>query len=299
MGNGMRRYAEGLEFRSEAIEVRSSAGKRIVGVLECAQGMAQGAPVILLVPAFGKMRRDYATLAWYLLQHGFRVLRYDNTCHVGASEGEMFDFTMRSAGDDLTAMLEYVREQLRAPACGVVAPSLGFRVALRALRGRDDVRLLFTVVGVVNLRRTIHEVVGQAVFDDYSAAKLGASYLVLGHDVSTNFLGSALADRLDSLDSTVEDLRLCSFPVVHVAGDDDAWVQLPEVQRAFTEAGKQGVCFLPGVHHELGKNPAAAALAMEQMVMACGRHVAGQALDVVHPTLPEIVRIRRLQSQAA
>ena len=305
----MRRNTEPLETIRDPFMVKSEDGMTIVGLVERALDTPQAAPVVIITPTYGKTIRDYFMISWYLLQHGFRVVRYDNTCHIGASHGDIWHFTLRSAIADLLAVTRYVTETVRPPSWGVVAPSLAFRVAIRAFCGYGDATsssygdasLLFSLVGVVNFRYTLYQVIEVDLFQEHEEDRLPPDYEVLGHVVGAPFITTAAEDDLVTLESTIADLRRCAFPIVHVAGEDDPWVRLENVEKAYAEDGHSQahrLFYLPAVHHNLAKNPVAAALAMQQMVIACSQYVGHQPIeadDVVHPNLLEIVRVNKLE----
>ncbi|MBI1925492.1 hypothetical protein HYR99_14720 [Candidatus Poribacteria bacterium] len=297
----MHRSTEPLSTRREPFAVRSENNLKIAGFVETALETPKTAPVVVSVPTYGKTMRDHFAISWYLLRHGFRVVRYDNTCHIGASEGDVFDFTLRSAIADVLAVTRYVTETVRPPSLGVVAPSLAFRVAIRAFRNFGDLSLLFALVGVVNLRFTLTQVTGIDFFQEYEEGRLPPSYTVLGHKVGSPFLVTAVQDDLASLKSTRADLRRCPFPIVYIAAEKDLWVNLKEVQQAFFKAGDEHercLFYLPAVHHHLSKNPVAAALAMEQMVVSCSQYVGLRPIraeEVIHPSLVEMVRVNKFE----
>jgi pimeloyl-ACP methyl ester carboxylesterase len=249
--------------------------------------------------------RDSLILAWYLLAHGFRVVRFDNTRHEGTSEGDMIDFTIGSAIDDLGAVIEFAKRELGAETYGVVGVSLSFRAAVRALHARDDARLLFGIVGTPNVRHTIRMAVG---IDLFAMADGGAafapSYSVDGHAVDGGqFARDGIARGLDLLAGTRAEVAACRFPVAVVAGEEDEWVLVDDVRAALDAPSSfaRAALVLPGVSHRLGKNPIATALALREMVVWCARELEGRALaadDVVHPTVTELVRVRKLSPGA-
>jgi hypothetical protein len=286
-----------LNFLSRRFSVPSSEGREIVGFVDRTPDAAPESPVVIVCPAFTKTSRDGVVLAWYLMRHGFQVVRYDNTCHVGESEGDIFDFTLRSAVADFGAIADFASEQFPSCALGVVAPSLSFRVALRALRGRSEFLLLFGLVGTVCVQATINAVIGED--EDWNRPRLPA-YRIEGHTVSSRFAHCAIEDDMCTLESTIRDMRSCRLPILNIAGEDDHWVRLDDVRRAFAEDDSQEprrLSFLPGVSHKLARNPVATALALGEMTAACSDLVAGRILPaakVIHPTIGEVARVRQL-----
>lgn len=295
--------SEGLEFDVKPFSLVSGSGLELWGCVDAVPGELEKAPVIVVPPAFGRTMRDSVILGWYLLSHGFRVVRYDNTSHLGLSEGEILNFTLGGAVEDLSSVVDYVKRELQVESVGVVGTSLSFRVAVRALRDRDDVRLLFGLVGTAQVRHTIAEVIGLDVFGMTDRGEhLESSYRVDGHVIRTHsFVRDAIGRGLDTLEGTRSEIKACDFPVVVVSGEEDAWVALEDVKIALSGAATGGalreVVVLPGVSHQLGKNPIATALALAEMTVRCVQEVGGRELtvdEVTHPTVTELVRVRKV-----
>jgi hypothetical protein len=298
----LRRNQVALRINRDPFVVPSASGLRIVGLVEAAEDTLPAAPVIIVVPGLGTTLRQYFVHSWYLLQQGLRVVRYDATCHPGASDGEFTEFTSRSVVEDLQAVRCYVTDTLRPPTWGVAAPSMAFRVALRALREGDTPDLLFAIVGAVNVRSSLAKLMGVDVFQEYAEGRMQHSYTLLGHHGSMRpFVEQALRDDFVTLESAIEDLRRCRFPIVHLAAEKDPWVDPEEVERVYREtegAQERRLLYLPAVHHDLSKNPVAAALALEQMVVFCAQYVGRRTIqpgDVTHPNFLELVRLNRLE----
>src|SRR5262245_41531674 len=201
-GEMLRRNQEALRIIREPFVVPSASGLRIVGLVEAAEDTPPAAPVIIVVPGLGSTLRHYFVHSWYLLQQGLRVVRYDATCHPGASDGDFTAFTSRSVVEDLQAVRRYVTDTLRPPSWGVAAPSLAFRVALRALREGDAPDLLFAIVGAVNVRSSLAKLLGVDVFQEYAEGRMQNSYTLLGHHGSMRpFVEQGLLDDFVSLES--------------------------------------------------------------------------------------------------
>jgi alpha-beta hydrolase superfamily lysophospholipase len=288
-----------LRADREPLTLVSASGLKIAATIETPTPAASASTVVVIVPSYARTMRQQFLIAWYLLRHGFRVVRYDNTRHVGVSDGDILDFTLESAIEDLNAVVTCVRNRLQPPEIAVVASSLGFRVALRALSDLQHVALLVGLVGVVNVRRTLEQAIGIDFVRRYNENSLerDLQHSVSGHVVNVfPFISAIVRNDLDTLASTIADLGRCSFPVVQIASEDDAWISLDEVNQALTGAGgarENRLYYLPGVRHDLSRNPAATALAMQKMIAVLTEFSPGPALkeeDVVHPAFVEIVR---------
>ncbi|MGH2361276.1 MAG: PilZ domain-containing protein, partial [bacterium] len=73
------------------------------------QSLAPNTPVVIIAPGYGQTALDTITLSYYLAHHRLRVLRYDHTNHVGLSDGELQQTTLRSMQADLLKVVEFVQ----------------------------------------------------------------------------------------------------------------------------------------------------------------------------------------------
>jgi pimeloyl-ACP methyl ester carboxylesterase len=294
----MRISNEALEVTTQRFVLAPDPGEHLVGMLQRAEETPADAPLVVLPPTYGRSMRDYAAVSWFLLGNGFRVVRFDNRCHIGESHGDIYHYSPRTAIADLEAVVAFVRAQLGGSPWGLAAFSLGWRWALRCLRDAPDARLLFGIVGVVDMRTTLFHVMEGDYFALHAEGRLPAEGRPLGYLVSSRFLVDSVELGLHDLDGTRRDLERCRFPAVQVIGEADPWVPVAEVEEAFGRSGRhrgeRTVLVLPGVQHQLQKNPTAAAMALEQMVIRCREHLCGATPDeVVAPSLPELVRFKK------
>ena len=86
---------------TEILTYYNRKGKKIVASFDHLKKGPNCCPFIVIPPSYGETKRDSITVAYYLVVNGFNVIRYDCTNHVGESEGEMVNFTLSSAKDDL------------------------------------------------------------------------------------------------------------------------------------------------------------------------------------------------------
>jgi pimeloyl-ACP methyl ester carboxylesterase len=294
----MRISNDALEVTTQRFVLAPDPGEHVVGMVQRAEVTAPEAPLVILPPTYGRSMRDYAAVSWFLLANGFRVVRFDNRHHVGESHGDIYDYSPRAAIADLEAVVAFARAQLGRAPWALAAFSLGWRWALRCLRDARDLSLLFGIVGVVDMRTTLFHVMEGDWFALYAEGRLPPEGRPLGHLVASRFIVDSVELGLHDLDGTRRDLERCHFPAVQVIGEADPWVPVAEVEEAFGGSGRhrgeRTVCVLPGVQHELQKNPTAAAMALEQMVISCHEHLYGVAPEeIVAPSLPELVRFKK------
>lgn len=288
------------DINSQFIETIRPDGKVIRCLLETSTTARSDVPVVLIVPPYAKTMRDVFATSLYMIYNGFRTWRFDYTNHIGASDGDIFDFTLSSAIEDLKAVLIAVREMYKNAPLGIISISLGSSIAFRALKQYENVGCLVSLVGIVNIQDSLFHVTGEDMVDDFLKSQLtGHSREVLGYEVSTRLIMDVVNEEWHSLDSTRQDVKACKFPIVHIALDSDDWILLDEVKSAIDPPGisvPREVHIIPGASHKLENNPTAARLAHGQSIMSLRWYLMNekiQADDVRVPSFLEIVEKNR------
>lgn len=294
--------ATGMDMRSAEFTLTTGNG-RIAGVADTMPGKSANGPVVLIPPTFGRTIPDYGVVAWTLAANGFRVVRYDQTNHVGASDGEMLDFSPWTAITDMHAVLDHVTASLAPPSAGVVAFSLSFRFALRALADRNDVTLLLGAGAVVHMRATLAAALDDDYFGKLEDGTMSETAMALGHRIKRLFLSDAVELDLHTPESAVADAERLEAAIVVTVNEKDPWVRLADIRNVLggvTRSRPTELVTIPAVaQHEIQRNPVAAATMLSEMVTACQRHLGSAGCEVVIPSLPQMARIQRAEAAAA
>jgi pimeloyl-ACP methyl ester carboxylesterase len=277
------------------LETPNEDGRLIRCLLELPENGDQDAPCVIVAPSYALSMRHFGPLSLFLTRNGFRSLRFDYTNHVGASDGDVYDFRLTTAATDLRAVLGAVKDWGVYGPVGVISVSMGARIAFRALRGQSDIATLVSLVGVVNLQDTLYSVVGEDVVAESLRGRTPHDREVLGYQMSGLIVDDAVAQNMHTLESTKDDLAHCLFPITHVFAEDDAWTTLEEVESVFCEgsdtAARQ-LYILPEASHKLEYNPVAARTAFSLAVCAVARELTGAELaveQVVSPSFNDVV----------
>jgi len=271
--------------RSELVVFPSRERKKIVAFLDHAAGGAK-APFVVMAPKYGETKKNNLQLAYHLAMNGVNVLRFDHTNHVGESEGEMHRFTLPGAVHDIHAAFDYLEQIRGVKKAGLVANSLSSRMAIRAAAQDPRVAYLVSLVGVVNVQRTLTIVYHEDVVANHQAGKRWGRNDVLGFEIDFEHFLSALVERgLHSLDGTCADLARIEVPVGFLAAQNDAWVDLEEVRRAASNARCGRFLPIKDSMHEVRENPEAAERTFKALVRLClewahGREVTEEAVVV-------------------
>jgi PAS domain S-box-containing protein len=177
------------------------------------QSLAPNTPVVIIAPGYGQTALDAITLSYYLAHHRLRILRYDHTNHVGLSDGELQQTTLRSMQADLLKVVEFVQHTWPTAPLIVMASDMTARVALKmAVQSRplDLLLLINPVVDIQAMLMTVHA--HDLVADHRYGLRRGIANL-LGLNVNVDrFVNDIVAGHFTDLASTIADLRLLRSP---------------------------------------------------------------------------------------
>ncbi|MGD9851460.1 MAG: alpha/beta hydrolase [Nitrospirales bacterium] len=289
--------------RSKAITITKQNGQIIHAFDDCLHDSGTSIrPVVVIAPGYGETKRDYLTLAYYLASNGFQVIRYDHTNHVGASEGDHFNFTLSSMKQDFQDVIGYVRTQW--PACPVIglASSMAARVAVKAEAEHASVDQLVLLVGIVNVRRTIAAVHLEDVFRNFLQGHYQSSANILGFNVGQQFLQDACQNHFVTLTDTLQDAGRLITPVMVVSAGNDIWVEEDDLKEFQSALGNrlQKVLVMPESLHRIQENPRSARQIYRQVVKYC-QETCGQSGNlsmVQEPNQMTLGRQNRLEKLA-
>jgi SAM-dependent methyltransferase len=153
------------------------------------------------------------TLSCYLAHHRLRVLRYDHTNHVGLSDGELQQTTLRSMQADLLKVVEFVQHTWPTAPLIVMASDMTARVALKMAVQSRPLDLLLLINPVVDIQAMLMTVHGHDLVADHRYGLRRGIANLLGLDVNIDrFVGDIVAGHFTDLASTIADLRLLRSP---------------------------------------------------------------------------------------
>jgi ubiquinone/menaquinone biosynthesis C-methylase UbiE len=221
-------------------ECRNPRGQTIVIADDhLRQPLAPNTPVVIIAPGYGQTALDASTLSYYLAQHQLRVLRYDHTNHVGLSDGELEQTTLRSMQADLLKVVEFVQHTWPTAPLIVMASDLTARVALKMAVQSRPLDLLLLINPVVDIQAMLMAVHGHDLVADHRyGLRLGTANL-LGLIVNVDrFVGDLVAGGFTDLASTIEDVRLLRSPTAILTIPSSALGPLPpaDLPQAFLTA---------------------------------------------------------------
>ncbi len=262
-------HTDTSQIRTDYVHFPSRVGLKIAACLDHCGDLA-GRPWVVLAPKYGETKKNNLQLGYYLAANGLNVLRFDMSNHVGESEGRMPLFTIPGAVDDIVACFDYLENELGVLSAGMVANSLSARMAVRATAVDPRIAYLISLVGVVNVQRTLAVVYQEDVVANFLAGKRWGTNDVLGFDINfENFLGALIDSGLHTLEGTAEDLARITGPVSFISAAKDAWVDPEDVRVAVARSPRCEFRVVHDAMHEVRENPEAAERTFRELVAQC------------------------------
>jgi PAS domain S-box-containing protein len=173
-------------------------------------------PIVIIAPGFGLTQTDYLPLSFYLAANRFRVLRYDHTNHIGQSDGDILQTTLRGMQTDLQAVLDFVATTWPAASLTLLAEDITARVAIKVLaqgKTADQVLLLNPVFDIELALSTLFQT---STVEHYRQGVRKGIANLWGLNINLDqFIGDAIAGEYTDATSMATDLaKLVSKPVV-------------------------------------------------------------------------------------
>lgn len=281
-------HVQAGHLRTDFINFPNRAGLKLAACLDHS-GDLRGRPWVVIAPKYGETKKNNLQLAYYLAANGLNVLRFDQTNHLGESEGRMQDFSLPGAVDDILGCLDYLGSQLQVGEAVLISNSLSARCAFRAAAQDARISRVISVVGVVNMQATLREVYKEDIFGTYLSGRRWGLTDILGFDINGEiFLGTAVETGMHDLAGSAVDIAKLRVPLVYFYAMNDTWVDYQDVMRA-TE--KQPLCRLiavEGAMHEVRENPRAAEEVFRQIIWACRHDTAYPGDEQARLQIPEM-----------
>jgi ubiquinone/menaquinone biosynthesis C-methylase UbiE/esterase/lipase len=252
---------------------------------------------IIIPPAFGETKRDSLKLSYYLVKNGFNCLRYDASCHVGESQGDMLYASLSKMCQDLFSAIDFLENNFDVNSVAVAGTSLAVRIAMKAAGNDNRIKFLLGLVGIVDLRSTLKAVYHQDVIGEIMQGSYKGKFIddIMGFEVSIDFALDAIKEGYHNLETSIQDMHKLDIPVVFIAAENDPWVKLEDARKALNGllGREKDFVVIPNAMHVLNENPAAADLALSQAVASCKKYFSDQEWkldDVVKPGEQELSR---------
>jgi SAM-dependent methyltransferase/ribosome-associated toxin RatA of RatAB toxin-antitoxin module/esterase/lipase len=287
---------------SELVKIMNNSGKIIIGFFDYMKPFSCKNNIVVIPPGYGETKRDSLMLSYYMVANGFGVIRYDNTDHIGESDGEIFYTTLPKMKNDVIAVVDYAEKRFKINKIGVVATSLAKRIALKAATEDSRIAFLIGLVGIVDLKSTLKAVYQQDLIGLFESDKDPAFCMaeVLGFEVSKEFPKTAIEEKFHDLQSTKEDLNKLKIPLVFIVAEKDTWVRLDDVKMLFLSYPNKDkeLFIMKDTMHLVCENPEFARNVIKQIVVSLKRYMLSVDInesDVQEPGLREIASQNRIE----
>jgi hypothetical protein len=279
------------ECQMRFLSMIDGRGLRIAGLASHPREEPRGS--VLIVPGYEQRIPHFGVLARYLVRHGYSAVRFDLTNHVGASDGDIFDYSLSGMVADIRAVLAEADWPAEPPRY-LVAPSMAARASARALTASATCDGVVLLVPVVNLRSTWSQALEMdplGVWERREVTDPRTPCRVLKHDIAYACAQDVLESGLDDLVGTTNDLAQVASPVTAVALERDDWVQIQDVGEALSgeSAWPRRVIALDASSHDMTHNPPVMREMMDSILGALAEFGGAPAGPVDHLTFDELV----------
>ena len=273
-------------------------GKKIVAYVDSRPG-DEDSPFIVVSPKYGESKKNSLSLAYYLASNGFRVVRFDFTCHFGESDGSMLDFTLGEGVDNVRATLDFLERTYGCDQATLLASSLSSLIAVRAASTDRRVTHLVCLVGVVNLTSTLIRVYQEDLVGGYIDGRRYGVLDILGHEVNMDrFFEATIREQFHRLEDVARDVSQIDAPISWFPASNDTWVRMDDLQAVARSNPQMSLYPIEGAMHEVRENQDTAERSLRMIVSVCrARRFADRVAedDVRAPNKRVLVKQNRIE----
>jgi PAS domain S-box-containing protein len=211
---------EGIAGRSSIVSARRecrNARDQVIALTDdhARHQISPSTPIVVIAPGFGQTQTDYLPLSFYLAAGRFRVLRYDHTNHIGQSDGDILQTTLRSMQVDLQTVLEFAHSTWPTAPLTLFAEDIAARVALKVLARSHAADRLLLLNPVFDLQSALLTTFRHDVITDHRHGLRRGVANLWGLNVNLDqFVSDAIAGGLADLATASSDLGALDHPPV-------------------------------------------------------------------------------------
>jgi SAM-dependent methyltransferase/alpha-beta hydrolase superfamily lysophospholipase len=276
---------------------------QVVGYMDAGAEEVWNERVVILTPRYGETKKNNLQLAYTLVANGFKVLRFDQTNHIGESDGTMDQFTLSGAADDILAAVDYIDRFYEPAEVVLVTLSLSARCGFRACSKDARISRFVSLVGMFDMDRTLQAIYNRDFFGELKAGATWNKVDILGFEIEgSRFYQDLVQADMLNLSGTLADAEKVKVPVLHLRAENDLWVAHEDVDNVISRCRSGKVLTIPEVGHEINENPAALRFVIQEVVAFC---LDGQPQSHAAPMVPakKVLlgqnRLERTQLQAS
>lgn len=172
-------------------------------------------PIVIIASGFGLTQTDYVSLAFYLAANRLRVIRYDHSHHIGQSDGNILQMTLRTMQADLQSVLHFVHTTWPTAPVALLAEDIAARVAVKAIAQSRASDQLFLLDAVLDIETALSLLAQHNVIDAYRQGVRGGVVNLWGFNVDIDkFLDDAImGGYVDVASSAADCAQLVTLPI--------------------------------------------------------------------------------------
>jgi SAM-dependent methyltransferase len=211
---------EGISGRSSIVSARRecrNARDQVIAVTDdhARHHISPSTPIVVIAPGFGRTQTDYLPLSFLLAANRLRVLRYDHTNHIGQSDGDVLQTTLRSMQVDLKNVLDFARSTWPTAPVILLAEDIAARVALKTMAQTRAGDRLLALNPVLDLQTALSATFRHDVIADYRHGLRRGVANLWGLNVNLDqFVSDAIAGGYADLSTTSADLLALNAPPI-------------------------------------------------------------------------------------
>lgn len=243
---------------------------------------------VVIVPAYGKNSHGSYFLSHYLVSNSVNVIRFDGVNNVGLSSGNIINYSLGQLEEDLNRVLDELPIENDLPLI-LLSLSISFPVALKYTTYKSNVSKLISIVGSVDVARTIENVLGKSLkcYYENKDNKAPDIQTVFGHDVLIkDFFNDAEKNKYKDIENTITYLKETKSEINMIVGGRDKYVDFDDVlkcKKYFNKHSKMEV--LKDATHEIGRSQSL----KKQLACKIVEFLVGNGSTLNRPTVTEII----------
>jgi len=288
---------ESVYVTSRLVSYSGSNGQ-IVAYVDEGSGEDWNERVVLLAPRYGETKKNNLQLGYTLAANGFKVLRFDQTNHVGDSDGSIDRFTLHGVVEDLVASSEFIDRQFEPEEIILLTQSLSSRCGFRACRSDPRISRFVSIVGMVDMDSTLKAIYNRDIFGEFASGAQWETIDILGFEIdAANFYHSMVDHKLIDLQGTVEDASVLTIPSLHLFAERDLWVKLEDVERVVGVCSGASLVKIPEVGHEINEKSTAVSFTTEQIIRYCRQSLKDPIATIWLPDKKALIAQNKLERE--
>lgn len=283
---------------SRLVSFADQRGVKIVAYIDEGPEEEWNDRFVILAPRYGETKKNSLQLAYTLVANGFKVLRFDQTNHIGESDGNMDQFTLSGAADDILAAVRYVDSFCEPAEISLVALSLSCRSGIRACAQESRISRLINVVGMVDMDKTLQAIYKRDFFGELAAGCDWRMVDILGFEIDgKHFHDDLIKSDMNSLDGALKDAEAVKVPVLHLAAENDMWVHRGDVDQVISKMPDAMLLTVPGVGHEINESTEALQFAFQEIIQFCAEGLGLQPDGIKQPDKKTLIAQNKIERE--